>query len=62
MDSIRLEAAKRGHNKYNGSPCKICGGTERYTASASCTACQKRHNDQSKMRIRELLKQAKGAK
>ena len=61
MDTVRLEAARCGRRKYDGNPCKICGGTERYTASASCTACQKRHNDQSKLKIRELLKQAKRA-
>lgn len=60
MESARLEAARCGRNRYNGNPCRVCGATERYTVSASCTACQKRHNDQSKLKIRELLKRAKG--
>jgi len=59
MDSARLKAAKCGHNRYKGNPCKICGNTERYTVSASCTACQKRHNDKAKLRIRELLQRAR---
>ena len=59
MDTARIDAAKRGEGKYSGKPCQICGNTQRYTTSASCTACVKRYNDRNKLKIRELLKQAR---
>ena len=59
MDTSRIEAAKRGIGKYIGKPCQVCGNTERYTTSASCTACTRSHNHSNKLKIRELLKQAR---
>ncbi len=59
MDAGRIDAAKRGTGKYIGKPCRICGNTLRYTASASCVACTCRHSKNNRLRIRELLKQAR---
>ena len=59
MDTSRIEAAKHGIIKYAGRRCQACGNTERYTSNASCTACTKRHNHSAKLKIRELLKQAR---
>jgi len=38
--SLQAPQRLRGRT-YEGSPCKICGGTERYNSSGSCVACQR---------------------
>lgn len=35
----REDAAQKGLRKYHGKPCMHCGGTERWTINATCTAC-----------------------
>ena len=38
-ESPRFAAARLGHRKYQGKPCKTCGSTERYVINAGCVAC-----------------------
>jgi hypothetical protein len=35
----RQAAAAAGQRRYEASPCKTCGGTERYTSCGNCIAC-----------------------
>lgn len=37
--SPRQKALRDYETAYQGTPCKRCGGTRRYTKSSACTAC-----------------------
>lgn len=37
----RKDAKWRKEKQYDGMPCKVCGTTQRYTASAGCVKCTK---------------------
>lgn len=58
MTSVRFVAAKKGKRKYVGTPCKVCGSTERYTLNGGCVACTKSKRRKDVDKVRELLKQA----
>ena len=51
----RLEAAKNGLRRFLASPCRVCGGLERYTSSGACTACTDRRSTARAKTIKELL-------
>lgn len=59
MDSPRIEAAKKGEKRYQGKPCKTCGGTERYTVNTGCVQCAARSAKRNADSIKTLLEQAK---
>lgn len=59
MASPRIEAARQGHRKYNGKPCKVCGETEKYVINAACVACTKNSKSANESKIREIMDQAK---
>lgn len=40
----REAAIQAGTKIYTGTPCKKCGGTERYAKYGHCVACVKRHD------------------
>jgi len=40
--SPRQQAQNFGFTKYHGSPCKKCGGTERYVSSTVCVPCDRK--------------------
>jgi hypothetical protein len=41
MHPNRIEAVQNGSKTFEGQPCKNCSGTERYTVSGGCAACQR---------------------
>ena len=53
--SPRDIAARSGQRRYEGKPCKTCGGTERYTINSACVACTLASNKKETDRIKELL-------
>lgn len=65
MTSPCMDAAHKGETKYNGKPCKTCGGTLRHTINSACVACsnERAKNGMAKRRekLKELLSQAKEA-
>jgi hypothetical protein len=61
MSGKRMQAARLGEKKFKGNPCKVCGGTERYTASGGCVACASKHSKVYRERIQETMKQSNGA-
>ncbi len=52
----RLKAASKRQKLYQGSPCKHCGETTRYTSSSGCVACQRKTSGATNAKIRNLLK------
>jgi hypothetical protein len=61
MSSKRMQAARLGDTKFKGNPCKVCGGTERYTASGGCVACATQHAKKYRKNIQQTMKQANEA-
>lgn len=35
----REVAIQKGLKRYHGSPCRVCGGTEKFVSNSSCTYC-----------------------
>ena len=56
--SPRFAAARLGHRKYQGKPCKTCGSTERYVINAGCVACTMAGKNKQHQAIKALLQQA----
>lgn len=61
MTSPRIEAARSGHRKYTGKPCKVCGSTEKYVINAACVACTKKARAEASAKIKVLMDQAEAA-
>lgn len=59
MDQARIVAAKQGMSRYEGKPCRVCGGTERYTTSNNCVACSKVSTAKSREKFKVLIEQAR---
>lgn len=55
----RFVAAQNGQSHYEGSPCRKCGGTLRYTVSCNCVACANKGTNATHAKIREILRNAK---
>lgn len=58
METPRMKAARKGLRRYDGNPCRRCGGTERYVINNGCVVCSSRSKEQSTAKIRALMKQA----
>lgn len=58
----RKQAAIAGATIYVGRPCKVCTGTQRYVCDAQCTVCCKARARVRRLRLRELVRAARGAK
>lgn len=59
MDQARVEAAKQGLSRYDGKPCRVCGGTERYVTSNNCVACSRVSTAKSREKFKVLIEQAR---
>lgn len=59
MTTPRKLAAKNGEPRYEGGPCKTCGGTTRYTANATCVVCSLAVVIRSNKKFREAFRAAK---
>lgn len=59
MDSPRLKAARNGEVHYEGSQCRKCGTTAKYTSTGNCVQCIKTANVEKRKKVRELLAQAR---
>ena len=63
MQSQRMTAAAQGEKHFDGSACKICTATKRWTINGSCVACSKAKAKiaMAKQRVilKELMEQAK---
>jgi late competence protein required for DNA uptake (superfamily II DNA/RNA helicase) len=40
--ALATEAACKGEIRFEGPPCRRCGGTQRYTSSTYCCGCTAR--------------------
>lgn len=58
MNSPRIEAAQNGERRYQGKPCKKCGGTLRYTINSACVACALKAREKDVQNIKALLAKA----
>jgi hypothetical protein len=65
MKSSRLEAIEKGEKRYEGSECKKCGNTTRYTLNSNCVFCTseaaKEHTRKTRKKIKEILQKMKGS-
>lgn len=65
MADERMKAAAAGEPHYHGVPCKHGHGTERYTITNACVACNrlrvKAYQKRVKRRVRQLMDSAQGA-
>jgi len=56
----RMKAAHARQPRYEGKPCRRCGGTTRYTINADCVVCSlarvKKYLAKNRAKIRSLLK------
>ena len=43
IDYAKVKREQLGLKYYDGSPCKTCGNTLRYTSSRNCVECQKKN-------------------
>lgn len=62
LKTTRLEAARAGHSKYEGGPCKNCAGTVRYTVSGNCVQCQIEDSAARKRELQSILNAARAEK
>ena len=59
MDSPRLKAARNGDVHYEGSQCRKCGTTTKYTRNGSCVHCAKQAVMKKNQMMRNLIDEAK---
>lgn len=59
MKSPRLQAAEKGQTHYEGTPCRTCGTSLKYTTTGNCVACSKAKTSETRAKVRELMEQAK---
>ena len=57
--AARNEALNKGEKRYQGSVCKACGGTLRYTSNNCCFECNKTSSIAQTKKRREKLKAEK---
>lgn len=62
MSEERERAALEGQQKFEGTPCKSCGGVLRYTSNGNCTECSAKHASAYNKRMRELIRKLKASK
>jgi hypothetical protein len=55
MDKKRERALLAGQTQYNGTECRTCGKTRRFTKSTACVACSREHNKRSRDKIRAMF-------
>jgi hypothetical protein len=64
INTIRLAAAREGETTFDGTPCKNCGTTRRYTINGTCVECSgaraREGMRKNREKIKALLKLAKG--
>lgn len=54
--SPRLDAAKSGQSKYEGKPCRRCGGTTRWTINCTCVRCSNIRTKEGVRKRRALIR------
>ena len=61
MEKRRQKALTSGEKTYSGNPCKKCGERKRYTLSAACICCSRRHSNTYRAKLRAVFQQAQAA-
>jgi len=59
MEDTRLEAAKQGKTRYHGTPCRVCGNTERFVTNGNCVECSKMYVRRYRAKYKALIEQAR---
>ncbi len=59
MDVDRIEAARQNKSRYDGKPCRSCGGTERFVSNGNCVVCAAEHTKKYREKLKNLLEQAR---
>jgi len=66
MQANRLVAATNGETHFEGSKCKICSSTKRWTMNGSCVFCAKQKSkiavNKQRLEIKQLMDDAKARK
>jgi len=55
-EQLRLEAAKLGKVRFNGTKCRVCGSRERYVCSGGCCDCNKLRSGERQRKLNEELR------
>lgn len=55
-ESPRTKAAMEGQTKYEGKPCKVCGGTLRWIINCTCVSCSNARTAEGVRKRRQLLR------
>ena len=59
MEEKRIIAAQAGLSRYQGKPCRTCGGKERFVSNGNCVACAQEHTKKYREKIKNILSQAR---
>ncbi len=57
MEEKRLQAAKAGATRYDGTACRNCGNTERFVSNGTCVSCNRDRAREVARKNRELIAQ-----
>lgn len=55
QSAIRIRAAELGFRFYDGTPCRTCGGTNRYVMTGRCVPCERRTCRARQDKIRQAV-------